>query len=215
VKLDPALRDVGVLMEPTSIVAKAWDHIDRIGNRAWFAPQRVLVTGAGPIGLLAALLGAQRGLDVHVLDRNETGIKPELVEALGATYHSTDVEEVSRVAPPDIVVEATGVPDVVFDAVAHNAAAGIVCLTGVSPAGEELQVDGGRLNRDMVLQNDVVFGSVNANLHHYGLAADALAQADRPWLERMITRRVPLDRFSEALEKRPGDVKVVVDLQAR
>ena len=73
VKLDPALEPVGMLMEPTSIVAKAWDQIERIGRRAYFAPERVLVTGAGPIGLLAALLGAQRGLEVHVLDRNTDG----------------------------------------------------------------------------------------------------------------------------------------------
>ena len=76
VKLDPALEPVGMLMEPTTIVAKAWDQIERIGRRAYFAPERVLVTGAGPIGLLAALLGAQRGLEVHVLDRNTDGPKP-------------------------------------------------------------------------------------------------------------------------------------------
>src|SRR5439155_26304293 len=56
VALDSALEGVGVLVEPTSVVAKAWDHIERIGHRAAWAPQRVLVTGAGPIGLLATLL---------------------------------------------------------------------------------------------------------------------------------------------------------------
>src|SRR5919109_1481243 len=64
VRLDPALASVGVLMEPTTIVAKAWDQIERIGRRAYFTPERALVTGAGPIGLLAALLGMQRGLEV-------------------------------------------------------------------------------------------------------------------------------------------------------
>ena len=73
VKLDPALGMLGVLMEPTTVVAKAWEQIDRIAQRATIAPQRVLVTGAGPIGLLAALLGAQRGLEVHVLDRATDG----------------------------------------------------------------------------------------------------------------------------------------------
>ena len=60
-------------MEPTTVVAKAWEQVDRIGERSWFQPQRVLVTGAGPIGLLAALIGAQRGLEVHVLDRVDRG----------------------------------------------------------------------------------------------------------------------------------------------
>ena len=73
-KVDPALGDLGVLLEPASVVAKAWDHIERIGrrSRSW-EPRRVLVTGAGPVGLLAALMGAQRGLEVHVLDRTRTG----------------------------------------------------------------------------------------------------------------------------------------------
>jgi glucose 1-dehydrogenase len=212
VKLDAALESVGMLMEPTTIVAKAWDQIERIGNRAFFAPQRVLVTGAGPIGLLAALLGVQRGLEVHVIDRNHGGPKPQLVHALGAHYHYTAVEKVATDVLPDIIVEATGAPEVVFDVMEHNAAYGIVCLTGVSPRGRSLTVDVGGLNRDLVLENDVVFGSVNANLGHYALAAEALAKADRGWLERMISRRVPLEDFEQALEKQSDDVKVVLDL---
>jgi threonine dehydrogenase-like Zn-dependent dehydrogenase len=62
-----------------------------------------------------------------------------------------------------------------------------------------------------VLGNDVVFGTVNANRAHYQAAADALAKADRAWLSRLITRRVPLERWREAFEKRDDDVKVVID----
>jgi threonine dehydrogenase-like Zn-dependent dehydrogenase len=212
VKLDPALEPVGMLMEPTTILAKAWDQIEQIGRRAYFAPERVLVTGAGPIGLLAALLGAQRGLEVHVLDRNTDGPKPELVGALGGHYHHTDVATVAGEIEPDIIVEATGAEQVVAEAMANNAAFGIVCLTGVSPSGRPLTIDLGGLNRDIVLENDVVFGTVNANLHHYGLAAEALGRADRSWLERLVTRRVPLEDFEQAFEKQGDDVKVVLDL---
>jgi threonine dehydrogenase-like Zn-dependent dehydrogenase len=212
VKLDSGLESVGMLMEPTTIVAKAWDQIERIGSRAYFAPERALITGAGPIGLLAALLASQRGLDVHVLDRNRSGPKPGLVHDLGATYHYSDVAKVAEQLKPDIIVEATGVPEVIFDVMAENAAFGIVCLTGVSTRGRNITLDLGGLNRDIVLENDVVFGSVNANLHHYALAADALARADRGWLESLISRRVPLANFEEALEKQDDDVKVVLDL---
>jgi threonine dehydrogenase-like Zn-dependent dehydrogenase len=212
VKLDPDLESVGMLMEPTTILAKAWDQIERIGRRAYFAPKRVLVTGAGPIGLIAALLGAQRGFEVHVLDRNEKGLKPKLVRDLGGHFHTTDVATVAKRALPDIIIEATGVPELIFEAMAHNAAFGTVCLTGVSPRGRSLTVDLGGLNRDLVLENDVVFGSVNANLAHYALAADALGRADRSWLERLISRRVPLEDFQDAVEKRDDDVKVVLDL---
>jgi glucose 1-dehydrogenase len=212
VKLDPSLESVGMLMEPTTIVAKAWDQIERIGNRAFFDPKIALITGAGPIGLLAAMLAAQRGLEVHVCDRNRGGPKPKLVRELGGHYHYTDVEKVAADVKADVIVEATGAPEVIFDVMEHNAAYGIVCLTGVSPRGRDLTVDMGGLNRDIVLENDVVFGSVNANLGHYALAAEALGRADRGWLESLISRRVPLEDFEQALEKHDDDVKVVLDL---
>ncbi|NUT36678.1 MAG: glucose 1-dehydrogenase [Hamadaea sp.] len=212
VKLAPQLAQTGVLMEPTSVVAKAWQQIEAIGGRSWFAPHRVLITGAGPIGLLAALLGVQRGLDVHVLDRGDTGPKPAAVRALGATYHSGEVPGVTESLTPDVIIEATGAPALVIDAVAHTAAYGIVCLTGVSAAGHRHAVDIGGTNRTMVLENDVVFGSVNANLDHYAQAAQALAEADQDWLASLITRRAPLERFAEVFERRDGDIKTVITL---
>ncbi|MFC7843597.1 glucose 1-dehydrogenase [Streptomyces sp. NPDC057382] len=212
VKLAPHLERVGVLLEPTSVVAKAWEQVERVGARSWFEPRRVLVTGAGPIGLLAALLGAQRGLEVHVLDRVTDGTKPALVRDLGATYHAGDVEQVITSICPDVVIEATGANEVVLTSLTGTAPYGVVCLTGVSPTGRRTTVDGGAINREIVLQNDAVVGSVNANLRHYRQAADALAQADLSWLERMITRRVPLERAMEAFSPQQDDVKVVIDL---
>jgi len=213
VRLAPGLGDVGVLVEPTSVVAKAWEEIERIGSRSWFEPERVLVTGAGPIGLLAAMLGRQRGLEVHVLDQVRSGPKPGLVEALGATYHCDGFDQAVAGGRPDIVIEATGVAPLVVAAMAGTASYGIVCLTGVSTPGRTVSLDAGGLNRSIVLENDVVFGSVNANLRHYGLAADALSAADPEWLGRLVSRRVPLESFAEAFESRDDDVKVVLDLR--
>ncbi|MEV6061230.1 glucose 1-dehydrogenase [Nocardia asteroides] len=213
VRLDPSLAQVGVLMEPTTVVAKAWDQIEKINGRAWFDPKTVLVTGAGPIGLLAAMLGAQRGLDVHVLDRTTEGPKPGLVRDLGGTFHTGSAAEVAEKIDPDVVIEATGSPAVALQAAEINNPGVIVCLTGVSAPGNDAEVDVGALNRNIVLDNAVVFGSVNANRHHYELAAEALAKADPAWLDRLITRRLPLERALEAFE--PGDhadIKVVVDL---
>jgi glucose 1-dehydrogenase len=210
VKLDPALGRTGVLLEPTSVVAKAWDHIGRIAARAVWDPEVVLVTGAGPIGLLAALLAVQRGLEVHVLDQVTAGPKPELVADLGASYHTGTVAE--AVGHADVIVECTGVGELVIDAAAKTAPDGIVCLTGVSSPGRTLTIDAGALNRELVLENGVVFGTVNANRRHYQAAVAALAAADQGWLERLVTRRVPLDRWAEALQRRPDDVKAVIDL---
>jgi len=172
----------------------------------------VLVTGAGPIGLLAALLAAQRGLELHVLDRATSGLKPALVRALGGTYHSGSIEELGFEA--DVVVECTGAPQVVIEVMGRNAPNGIVCLAGVSAAGTQTLVDAGALNRTIVLQNDVVFGSVNANRRHYEAGVAALLRADQAWLRRLVTRRVPLSRWREALEPQPGDVKTVLDFTA-
>jgi glucose 1-dehydrogenase len=212
VRLDPRLAEVGMLMEPTTVVAKAWQQVEKVGQRAWFEPRTALVTGAGPIGLLAALLGVQRGLETHVLDLMTDGPKPQLVRDLGATYHSAPLGDVTAKIQPDIVIEATGVGSLVFGAMAGTAAYGVVCLTGVSPTGRTLEVDAGSLNRDIVLENDVVVGSVNANLEHYRMAADALAAADVDWLSRLISRRVPLQRFAEAFAAQDDDVKVVITL---
>ena len=88
VRVDESLGALGVLMEPTTVVAKAWEQILAIGRRTFWDPHRVLVVGAGPIGLLAALIGVQGGAEVHVLDRVTTGPKPALVAELGATYHT-------------------------------------------------------------------------------------------------------------------------------
>ncbi len=211
VKIDAALGELGVLLEPTSVVAKAWDHVNRIGARsqAW-APRTVLVCGAGPIGLLAALLGVQQGHDVHVVDQVTEGPKPALVAGLGATYHSTPVAALAATA--DVIIECTGVPQVVVEVLGNTGPDAIICLTGVSSGGRTLPFDAGEVNREMVLGNAVVFGSVNANRRHYQSAASALAGADPAWLAGLVTRRVPLDRFADALERRPDDVKTVITL---
>jgi threonine dehydrogenase-like Zn-dependent dehydrogenase len=184
IRIDPALGILGVLLEPASILAKAWDHTERIGHRACaWQPRTLLVTGAGPIGLLAALMGIQRDLDA-----------------------------LKRLAP-DILMECTGAPALICGCLDATAAAGIVCLTGVTEPGKAFDVDIGRLNRTIVLDNNVIFGTVNANRRHYEMAAAALAHADKKWLGRLITRTVPVERWSEALEHRKGDIKVIIDFR--
>ncbi|MFC3690125.1 glucose 1-dehydrogenase [Aquipuribacter hungaricus] len=197
----------GVLVEPASVLAKAWEHIEHIGRRGRWEPRTVLVTGAGPVGLLAALMGAQRGLEVHVADLVTDGPKPELVRRLGGTYHGGPVEQVDLAA--DVVLECTGVPQVVAHVLGGTAPGAVVCLAGVSSPGR-VDIDLGSLNREWVLDNDVVFGSVNANRRHYEAAVEALVQADPAWLDGMVTRVVPLEDFAEAVEDREGDIKSVL-----
>jgi threonine dehydrogenase-like Zn-dependent dehydrogenase len=208
VKVDQRLGTLGVLLEPTTVVAKAWEHIASIGRRTFWDPDTILVVGAGPIGLLAALIGVQYGAEVHVLDRVTSGPKPELVEALGATYHTGAIADLGL--SPDVVVECTGVSPLIRAAAEAVASGGIVCLTGVGPPVTPQGVETS-LARDTVLKNLVIFGSVNANRRHYYRAAQVLARADRSWLERLVTRRVAVDVFDQALERSPDDIKVVIE----
>jgi len=208
VKVDASLGDLAVLLEPTTVVAKAWDHIERIGQRSTWRPAKVLITGAGPIGLLAALLSTQRGYDTHVFDRVSDGRKPDMVRALGATYHHGDVSEAPGDA--DIVIECTGVIRLLLDAGDHEVHNRITCLTGVSSAGIESNIDTGLLNRKLVLQNGVLFGSVNANRRHYELGAQALEHADPAWLAGLMTRRVPIDDWTAAYTREPDDIKTTL-----
>src|SRR5947208_11119886 len=121
---------------------------------------------------MGALLGMQRELEVHVYDRNDAGRKPDLARSLGAKYHAR-----FPALEFDIVIECTGAPGVIVQAVTGSAPGGIVCLTGLGGGQRTASFDVATLNQSMVLENRVVFGSVNANLRHYRDAAEALARA--------------------------------------
>jgi threonine dehydrogenase-like Zn-dependent dehydrogenase len=210
VPIPARLGDLGVLLEPASVLAKAWDQVDRISQRAFFLRGRALVTGAGPIGLMACLLGVQRGYEVHVVDLAAAGPKRDLVEDLGARYHAGDAAELD--VEFDAIIECTGIGAVGRSAAQTLASGGIMCLTGIMDPKDTFDVDATALNRAMVLNNQVLFGTVNAGRHHWQQAVGSLAAADRDWLHGLITRRVPLAHWSDALERQPDDIKVVIDL---
>ena len=207
-KIDASLGILGVLLEPTTVVTKAWEQVLAVGQRAFWEPRTVLVTGAGPIGLLAALVGKQRGLEVHVLDRVEGGCKPELVRALGATYHTGTVAALGF--QPDVIMECTGVGQVVTDSILGIGAGGVVCLAGVGAGGSTVGPATADIAAAIVLKNNVVVGSVNANKRHWYKAGEVLARADRVWLARLITRREAPEDFMRALQRQPEDMKVVI-----
>jgi glucose 1-dehydrogenase len=188
-KVDSSLGLLGVLLEPTTVVTKAWEQ--------------------GPIGLLAALLGMQRGLDVHVLDRVDSGLKPNLVRALGASYHAGTVASVGF--RPDIIIECTGAGPVISDSIQGVANGGVICLTGIGSGDRSTEAPtAGDIAAEVVLRNNVVVGSVNANKRHWYKASEALAKGDRSWLDRLITRRERPENFASALHRKDEDIKVVV-----
>jgi Threonine dehydrogenase and related Zn-dependent dehydrogenases len=157
---------------------------------------------------LAALIARQHGKEVHELDRIESGPKPEVVRALGATYHSGSVTEVGF--EPDAIIECTGVRQLIAESIQTVGASGIVCLTGVGHGGIGTSVATPILRRRVVLKNNVIVGSVNANKRHWYRAGEFLARADRSWLASLISRRVRPKDFMSALERKPDDIKVLI-----
>jgi threonine dehydrogenase-like Zn-dependent dehydrogenase len=199
------------------VLTKAWEQIDHIAARSPRGDERVLILGAGPIGLLATLMSTRRGHETHVYDRVGTGLKPDLVRTLGATYHQADAAGLEALkTKPSIIIDCTGVPALALGAIEHAAPHMIVCLIGLPEDGPGRAADAiapATLVRTLVRRNGVLFGTVNAGRRHFEAASAALAATDPGWLDALITRRVPLSSWPAALHPQPEDVKVVVDLQ--
>ena len=207
-KIDCTLGLLGVLLEPMTVIAKALEQVVSVGQRAFWQPRTALVTGAGPIGLLAALGAVQHGLEVHVLARTKSGPKPDLTRALGATYHTGSVTDIGF--EPDVIVECTGVGQIITESIQAVGAGGVVCLTGVGSGGAVSGLRAADVAAAVVLKNNVIVGSVNANKRHWYKASQALAREDRAWLARLITRCERPEDFMKALERQSEDIKVVV-----
>jgi threonine dehydrogenase-like Zn-dependent dehydrogenase len=209
VRVDHALGDLAVLVEPTSVVAKACLHSLHFLQRTQVPARTALITGAGPIGLLAALAVARYGLETYVVDIVDDGPKPDLVRDLGAHYHAGSAADVD--ISPDLVIECTGIGAVLRQAGTKAAPGAVIALTGISAAPAGAEIDMNAFNKAMVLSNKVLFGSVNAARSDYEIAAKVLAGTDPSWLGRLISRRMPADCWQDALERQPDDVKVVLD----
>jgi threonine dehydrogenase-like Zn-dependent dehydrogenase len=188
-----------VLAEPTSICARALRQALAIGGRQPWAPRRALVIGAGAIGLLTTMLLRQHGFEVTVTSREATS---PIAEALGARY------EREADGAFDLVVEAAGNAQVMADALGRLRRSGVACLLGLDGRDQKVELDGRVIGIDMVLENRVLFGSVNAHRRDWLAGVEALARADREPLEQLVALRVPLDRFAFAF--RGGKATLVV-----
>ena len=217
--LDPDLERVGVLMEPTTVVEKALRRAELVRREVDAPLRRAVVTGAGPIGLLGALLLRLRGAEVTVVDVvGEDTPRARVATDAGCEYVRGDVEPlpelVERVGRPDVLLEATGVPSLVLDAMRLIAPDGVVALAGVTAGDRTAEARSDAINDALVKGNGTVLGSVNAAMRDHAAAAESLRRASQRWpglLESMITRRLPPERLDEALDPDPrSDVKITV-----
>ena len=196
----------GVLAEPTSVCARAIRHARTIGARQPWEPSRALVLGAGAIGMLTTFLLRLDGFEVWTAAREAADdLRATLAAATGARYVSTvdtTFEELrAETGGFDLVVEATGDAQVMADSIAMLRRSGVACLLGLDAHAGTVQLPGRVLGFEMMLENRVVFGSVNANPQDWAAAVDALDRARTRWpdaLDGLIGLRVPLDRFADA-----------------
>jgi glucose 1-dehydrogenase len=210
VAIPRSLGRLGVLAEPTSICERALRHARAIGGRQPWQLERALVIGAGAIGLLTTYL--LRLAEVEVLTAS---LEPEneLVEQSGARYVSTRDTELSELGKFDLVVEAAGNAQLMAQTLGLLRRSGVACLLGIDPRDQTVELDGPVLGVDTILENRVLFGSVNAHRQDWLAAVDDLDRARERWteaLEQFVTLRVPLDRFPEAFEHRGGKATLVL-----
>jgi threonine dehydrogenase-like Zn-dependent dehydrogenase len=205
-----SLGRLGVLAEPTSICERALRHARTIGGRQPWQLERALVIGAGAIGLLMTYL--LRLADVEVWTAS---LEPEndLVEQSGARYASTRDNELSELGKFDLVIEAAGDAQLMAQTLGLLRRSGVACLLGIDPRDQTVELDGPVLGVDTILENRVLFGSVNARRQDWLAAVADLDRARERWpeaLEQFVTLRVPLDRFPEAFEHRCGKATLVL-----
>jgi threonine dehydrogenase-like Zn-dependent dehydrogenase len=181
VRVPPALESVGVLMEPLSIVEKAVDEALRLQivrcpeaatTPDWLFGRRCLVAGLGPIGLLAAMVLRLSGAEVHGLDVVDSGsTRPSWLTGIGGQYvdgRQVPVEQVrQKIGAMDIVLDASGIPALEFNLLDALAPNGAYVVTGIPGGDRPLQIPGAELIRQLVLDNQVMVGSVNAARGHF------------------------------------------------
>ncbi len=227
VRVPPGLARIGVLMEPMSIIQKGVVQAYEIQRRLrlWH-PRKAAVMGSGAIGLLAALVLRLRGLDVTVFSRTQPpSLKSELTEAIGARYWSTQErtlqDAASDLGPFDIVLEATGSARVAFESMEILNKNAILVLTSITGGRKSLEIPADEINLRFVLDNKVMFGTVNANRDYFELGVKDFAHAEaeyRGWLERLLTNPIQgLESYEEMMRQLTEDrraVKVYVDVKA-
>lgn len=219
-KIPKAIESFAVLLEPMSVVEKGIDHAFLLQRRLVWEPRLAVVLGGGPVGLLAASVLRARGLRTIVFGREPAAdLRAQIAMQLGAEYISVDqsplLELPTHIGPPDIVIEATGNAKVVFDAMEILAPNGVLCLLSVTGgAGTNVEpID--RINQLLVLGNQVVFGSVNANPRHFAKGVEDFVTIEKNWpgaLSRLLTNRLPWQDFNTWFTQRGSGIKTTLEI---
>jgi threonine dehydrogenase-like Zn-dependent dehydrogenase len=228
-----ALRDVGVLVEPLTIAEKGLMQMWQVQQRLpWGAskdaPQayghrlQAIVLGAGPVGILGAMALIEQGFETFVYSRGRVpNEKAALVESLGARYVAAEdvsIEDLARTVDGiDVVYEATGASGVAFEMLQVIGPNAVFIFTGVPGRKEPITVDTDGIMRKMVLNNQVVFGTVNAGKDAFEAAIRDVGRFEARWpkaVAALITGRHPMDAYESLLVGAPTGIKNVLRIAA-
>jgi len=218
--LPPALREIGVLVEPLTIAEKALIQLGHIQQRLpWAAcKQNAVVLGAGPVGLLGAMALVTAGFDTYVYSRSSQPLAA-LVESFGAKYIAAETNTIeqmgAQVGAIDVIYEATGASRLSFEASRVLGVNGVFIFTGVPGRKGPIEVDTDLIMRDMVLKNQMVYGTVNAGRDAFEAAIRDLGIFQSRWPEAvksLITGRYPMSQYQELLLGAPAGIKNVIRL---
>jgi glucose 1-dehydrogenase len=219
------LREVAVLVEPLTIAEKSLEQLRTVEQRLPWDGQghrNAVVLGAGPVGLLGAMALRIAGFDVTVYSRSsKQEEKDDIVAAIGGQYiaaetHSID-EMANAVGAIDLVYEAIGASSVAFEVIKHLGPNGVFIFTGVPGRKGPIEVDTDYIMRDVVLNNQVILGSVNAPPHGFQQAIRDLGTFMQKWpgaVRSLITARFPIEQATKPLEPGAGGIKNVIAVSA-
>lgn len=219
-RIPKSVRGFAVLLEPMSVVEKGIDQAYRLQRRMIWTPELAVVLGGGPVGLLAAAVCRVRGLRTVVVAReSRTDLRAQIALQLGAEYVSVDTVPLAglpeHVGQPDLVVEATGSAHVAFEAMEMLGRNGVLCLLSVTGGSAVDSVPVDRINHRLVLRNQVVFGSVNANPRHFAMGVRDFVAIERKWpgvLNRLLTNRIPWQDHRAWFAERGRGIKATLEI---
>ena len=217
VKIPTNITNVAVLLEPMSVAEKAVLQSFKIQERMVWQPEKALVLGAGPLGLLTVFLLRIKGLDVTaVATRPQDSLKARLVEKVGGHYVNSNEKPVNSLGKFDLILEETGVASLALQAQGLLNPNGVLCLLGIYGSSQSTQ-DIGQLYKDIVLGNKITLGSVNANIRYFVQGLKDFQSIEKQFpgvLQALFTKTVPPERFADAYNPTRDEIKSIIDFDA-
>lgn len=229
VKVPASIRSIAVLTEPTTVVEKAIDHAARLQTarlpvdpdpKKWLQGKLTLVAGLGTIGLLACMVLRLRGAKVLGMDIvDPQSLRAKIIQEMGGHYIKSSDQSIraalKKYGPIDLIVEAAGIPKLDFELIEPLGSNGVYVLTGVPGDDHPLNIDAGKVMRQLVLKNQILFGSVNAGYAHFKQAVADLEESQKKWpglMERLITSKTPYTEYASVLmHRKPDEIKAVIE----